>query len=504
MPINFIPNDPLTQEFAPQTTIDPSAERIEDFAGFNYEGVIGEGTYDFGTPEFLHWQCREGALRAVELFESLSEPIDRWQGNQAKLNLSPNAREELNAYYDRQALVFCESIAENGKQTFTGASVDIVSHETGHAILDKMRPEFWNSFIEEIGAFHESFGDCIAILTALNNKSIRETLLNQTNDLSDQNFVESFGQDLADGVFQKFGIEHPSSKPRRARNDFKWDYPKYFPYFAPPDELSREIHSFSRVLTGCIWDSLRLVFAQSNGRSEQELLESARTVGKLLVAAANTAAPTPRFFHEVGRAMISADRRLFAGNHEERIREAFANHNIMVGSVGDLEATETLKAEPAKKDAFGNIELGDELLRELASKIGYRSEKPSMTFRSVSIAGRDLIEATSSESVPLDRVHEKLKGVAALVTRSAVLGEVAGQAVMFRGGAEAFDLVGEVESFVQNLAENGRIQFKGEPETSATSNQLCSHRVVEQNGHNVLERVRFTCAFSGCQHTTVE
>jgi Zn-dependent metalloprotease len=52
------------------------------------------------------------------------------------------------------------------RDVLLGASTDVVAHEVGHGLLDSARPDSSTSILE-VGAFHEAFGDCIAMLTAL-------------------------------------------------------------------------------------------------------------------------------------------------------------------------------------------------------------------------------------------------------------------------------------------------------------------------------------------------
>ena len=59
------------------------------------------------------------------------------------------------------------------KSTWSGASTDVVAHESGHALLDQSRPDLWDSSYPETNAFHEAFGDCMALLTAFADPATR-------------------------------------------------------------------------------------------------------------------------------------------------------------------------------------------------------------------------------------------------------------------------------------------------------------------------------------------
>src|SRR5262249_31710890 len=142
--------------------------------------------------------------------------------------------------------------------TFSGNSTDTVSHEVGHALLDSVRPELFQSMLPEVNAFHEAFGDCMAILTALSDQPTRAALLAASPDLGAKNFVEATSEYLSAAIRRQFGNVAPSL-PRRALNNDKWQLPSTLPPGAfedPPELLSREPHSFSRVFSGCFYDVL--------------------------------------------------------------------------------------------------------------------------------------------------------------------------------------------------------------------------------------------------------
>jgi hypothetical protein len=73
---------------------------------------------------------------------------------------------DLNAFYDRKGLKFFHGSA--GERTvFSGESPDVVCHELGHAALDSFKPQLFDAASIEVAAFHESFGDMSALLSAL-------------------------------------------------------------------------------------------------------------------------------------------------------------------------------------------------------------------------------------------------------------------------------------------------------------------------------------------------
>ena len=189
--ITFIPNDPLAKTGPPNRKVKARAKRAAGRADFDFIGDVAQKAFKVGTPEFLFWQCRESALMAVEAWETIDGKLKGWGGSSPKLlTLTPNGGVQLNAGYTQAGLDFYE-FTTGTKTTFSGASTDVVAHEAGHAFLDLLRPDLWFTTFPETNAFHEAFGDCIAIVTALSDKDTRELLLKTTKDLSKRNFVES-------------------------------------------------------------------------------------------------------------------------------------------------------------------------------------------------------------------------------------------------------------------------------------------------------------------------
>src|SRR5262249_56216236 len=67
-----------------------------------------------------------------------------------------------------------------GGTVFSSESPEFVCHELGHAVLDSLKPQLFDAASIEVAAFHESFGDTSAILSALQLPSLREGVLAET------------------------------------------------------------------------------------------------------------------------------------------------------------------------------------------------------------------------------------------------------------------------------------------------------------------------------------
>lgn len=508
MPIRFIPNDPLVINVLPAREQEPRSDRAENQAGFTFFDQVAEDLYDIGTPESLFWQCREAALAAVETWELLDGELSEWARatpNRRRLKLRQNNGTDLNAFYDGDSLEFFEHTT-GLKTTFSGASTDVVAHEVGHAFLDAIRPDLWDSLFIETGALHEGFADCVAILTALFDVDTRRALLAASPDLRSNNFVEATVEDLSDGVLRFLGANHPAAAPRHAFNDFLWQLPGTLPASGPPPVLSREVHSFGRIFSGCFYDTVANIFESLPKQDEDSLLEAARIAGRLLIAGVRAAPEVARFFSAVGRGMVLADQAETDGKHRRAIRTAFERHRVALEGTALLTPTAVLpgrapqpvKAAAEAAESSRRMTITAATRRDLLERIG----APSDTRLSVSrkeIAGEPVAEAVYRREVPLDDLSEQLQGVVARVSQSVLLGDEGGRAAVLGLLPEPITTRDEVHTFVESLLRNDAIAFDG-PTTrrrrgvvAAPSADPTTHTVRTAGDKKVLSRTRFLC-----------
>jgi hypothetical protein len=174
-----------------------------------------------------------------------------WQwnsgGNTTPLTVFPRAGVTQNAFYsrDQKALkFFFFNAGTPPAQVFTCRSLDIVAHETGHAILDALKPGWLlASNPPQTGGLHESFGDLTAIFLALNQLDQCDALIAQTKaDLHAKNFLSDLAEQFGLALGRPNGL-------RNADNNLKLS------------EAGTEVHAISQVFTGGMFDVLADLFA---------------------------------------------------------------------------------------------------------------------------------------------------------------------------------------------------------------------------------------------------
>lgn len=163
-----------------------------------------------------------------------------FEGN--RIILQPHAGRLANAYYHRKnkAIQFYYFDSQ-GNRVFTCLSHDIIAHETGHAILDGLRPFFLeNSSIQTL-AFHEFVADLTAILASLLNNELRFQVARQSEgDLSRDQILSSLAEEFG---YYSYGRPYL----RTAQNSLTMKK-----VFGNPSQ-----YEWAQVLTGSMFDILK-------------------------------------------------------------------------------------------------------------------------------------------------------------------------------------------------------------------------------------------------------
>lgn len=504
--INFIPNDPSAVASIPPRREAVLPDRAAGQAGFTFSNPVSPGLFQVGTPEFLFLQCRQATLKSVIAWEQLSgAPLKSWSSKAAdpkRLRLLQDAGSVLNAFYDRKSLSFFHQ-AIGSKTVFSGASTDMVAHEAGHAFLDVLRPEIFSANVTELDAFHEAFGDCMALLVALFDGQTRVELLKVSPDLSASNFVESFGEDLANAVRRLFGANHPAAAPRHSLNNLQYQLPTSLPNRGGPSVLTSEVHSFGRVFSGCFYDTLRNIFNRPGAlKTPNALLQSAVIAGRLLITAAREAPVSARFFQSVGRAMVLADRALNNGAFRDAITRGFAAHNLQLGAASLLQPRVGL-AGAAPTAGVRTARVSAATMKDVRRRIG-AAPRSRMSMLPITLGEMNAVELVHERAVPLSGLSSKLKGVVALAPEGIVLGDSGGLAAAFSVLPDVTTTSNEVTTFVETLLAHDQIDFddgatrkRGSRtrggKRSRKKGSLATHHIVKRKGAKVLERARFAC-----------
>ena len=419
--------------------------------GFRVRGKAPRaGEYPTDTPEFLHWQLVSALARGRALWSRLLPAAGSWVGA-AVLPVVPIEGEGLNAYYDRKALHFFRDVnADTGEVVQSGDSPDVVTHEQGHAVLDAIRPDLWDAPHFEVAAFHEGFGDLAAILIALEEPELARAAIRETRgSLDHSNLVSRLAEELAAAVIARYGKDAALPNALRdAVNPFRYRSPRSLPDEAAADTLSREPHSFCRVVTGACWDVLVRLSAPADGEEPLAALQrAARQVGALVAGAAESAASGAAFF----RRFAAGLRRAAAGNENATaaLREALADRGLGA-------ADRDIRPEARAASGLGPEPLTTRVLDAVRERLGATREEEILvrpSSRDGDLRGRrarDLF-LSGPEYGPADGAAVEISDSFTVAVDGS--GYVAASLVEIAGSEEEED----AREFVRTLARGGRI-----------------------------------------------
>ena len=211
--------------------------------------------------------------RVLEFYEepwALGRPVP-WGFDGNRLIVVPHAGYGENAFYDHstKSLQFYY-YGDRSDPFFTCLSHDIVTHETGHAILDGIRPLYNQLSSLQTAAFHEFTGDLTAIMLALFNNDIRRFVAQSTSgDLTAAavltNIAEQFGQEIHDRPYLRSALNTETMKTV---------------------EGSLSPHHVSEVLTGAMFEILnemskKRIARDSGGAGQDDEGSAASTASAL-------------------------------------------------------------------------------------------------------------------------------------------------------------------------------------------------------------------------------
>ena len=298
------------------------------------------GDYIFapGTPGFQQANAFACTDKTLGLFEKYVGHEIKW-AFEGPLKIHPHFKDGFNAFYlrlDHSVNFFDGTDNKLGVVMHGSESLDVVSHEVGHAVLDGMKPGLIGWFgSDEAKSFHESFGDVAAMLTALNEDTVLDALVSQTGgDLHKPNLVTALAEQFSRGVNDEMlgGRKPDDWTIRNANNRYVYQDPSTLPTKpGDPDVLTKEPHSFSQIFTGACWDIVAGMTAANKvrGLSTRDAIVAARDAfGPLYAHTVELGPDKMKSYSEMAKAMLVADQRYFNGQHAAIIGDVFTQRNI--------------------------------------------------------------------------------------------------------------------------------------------------------------------------------
>ncbi|MBT9587974.1 hypothetical protein IV102_31855 [bacterium] len=330
-----------------QVVLDPGTTRVKvgddlsngkiQLVGGLQPNLEGSYVYDRHDARFHGANAFAAVAKTQALFEeAYGQPI-AWATGKPQLEVHADNGNVLNAFYSRDdgGLFFFHSTDPVTQRVVHGAdSGEVTGHECGHAILDAIRPGYMSSWSGDAGGFHESFGDVVAMLVSLQDPRVLDKVAEQTGgDMKKPNMAAALGEELG------ITINHTAGKnatggdyTRNAINHFTWKKPSSLPHTAPPEQLSTEPHSWSRLWTGAVYDVFSDMVQQNLAGQPNVAAAISQAANELLGMYGRLMKMAPKgsfTYKQMAAAFIQSDLELNQGKRAGQLSKAFAARKIL-------------------------------------------------------------------------------------------------------------------------------------------------------------------------------
>lgn len=347
----FFLDGPITKRvailnFDPETgALSPGVPFRRPANGRDVAGYVIKDPHDLNSLDFNQVSVFATILKTMYMFEepdTLGRPLT-WAFDGPQLLVIPRAGEWANAFYEREThslqFFYFQPESDPDQTVYTSLSHDIVSHETGHAILDGIAPDLYNCISPQALALHEAVADLTALTLALRTDPLRDAVLQQTGgDLKGRTafskVAEEFGRasdSRADALRSLFNKR--TLNPRDKSKD----------EFGKPNRVARnEPHDLSEVLSGAFYSVLIKIFEEvkkkkdSNGNRynlNKALWVAGERFKRMIFRALDYLPPGEVSFADYGRAIIAADQASHPNEKRERqwICDEFVKRHMITG-----------------------------------------------------------------------------------------------------------------------------------------------------------------------------
>ncbi len=301
-------------------------------------------------PQFHQQMVYAVAMTTIQNFEKALGRKALWSAYRdykereflQRLRIYPHALRHANAYYSpaKKALLFGyfpasasapEDHLPNGI-VFTCLSHDIIAHETTHALLDGMHRRFIENSHHDSLAFHEAFADIVALFQHFTFPEVlRQQIAKTRGDLASQSLLGQLAQQFGKAIGQYGAL-------RDAIGEFDEKEQKWKPRQPDPTDYQTELepHARGAILVAAVFEAFLSIYKcriadllriASNGtgiltpgelhpdlvnRLADEASKAAQHVLNMCIRALDYCPPVDVTFGDYLRAIITADRDLFA------------------------------------------------------------------------------------------------------------------------------------------------------------------------------------------------
>ena len=275
------------------------------------------------TPQFDRINAFMFTQKVLNMYEEALGRKINWAFPSEQLKSNPLAGVTMNAYYSRNEqttkFFYFNSRTNPSEKCYTSKMADVITHETGHATLDGLRPSYigWG---HHGGAIHEGFSDATAMLVAMDNETVLDKVIEQTKgDMQKENLIASLAEQFGKAVYgNKLYL-------RNAINDLKMsDFDS--------GKESKEVHNFGRLLAGANYD---IIAEMTNYYKDIMPMKAALSKTKddftkiLIRAMGDFSPPGNIYYNDIGKALIKAAEVEFNGQYKDMVKDVMLKREIV-------------------------------------------------------------------------------------------------------------------------------------------------------------------------------
>lgn len=369
------------------------------------------------------------AHRTLEMSERYASRTIPWSFSQElgrdQMLIHPHAGEMANAFYssDAGSINFFHFKAEDGTMHRTAQQTDVVAHETGHAILDAMRPLYINSLAVAAGGYHEAFGDMLAMLNSLHDESVIAALKQETSgDLSGSNVASRIAENLGQ-------VAYGTPALRDMVNEHKYADQHFLPYIDrenPNGGLGTEAHAYANLFTGAFYDIFRDIYdvvSSDPDRSFTDAVTGARDLaGQLLFRGTEFSPVGSPSYREVALAFLQADQIDNEGALRPILEKAFVGRDILTEEdLAEFDAQQAALPKLSFRESLMEEKGAERFLQANREKLGVPEDMELSFYKAfTNELGEKFIQFEAKRDEVLDgsefSIHEgsKVRGVGGL------------------------------------------------------------------------------------------
>jgi hypothetical protein len=296
-------------------------EHFEMFTGAFAKTVSikNDGTYCYG--------ARDPEFAAVSVFLSLKKQIELYlslglgQPKQPMFVVVDDPFLRDNAYFDPQRyeihIGVGSGVKHRGLTKHIAFDLSVANHEFGHAAVFLQVPG--GDLTGKLGeAINEAIGDVIGALAM--DYLGRIWYAKELDQSFNANDLENDSRIVGKYALPPFGI-------RCQKNNKKW-----------PNDLAKESHADGLIIGGALADLLVAIATDGNILEDQIKLFVKMTLMALALLPSYEVT-----FHDMLRAMITADKEICHSNYRSAIERSFAAHGIVLDTTLQFDQTNLLK-----------------------------------------------------------------------------------------------------------------------------------------------------------------